>query len=109
MRAMKFRGGMAELMRQASRMQRKIERRREELKGQTFESGAGNDQVKVTVNGGAELVSVTIDPKVLEGEGIEMVQDLVVAAANAALVQAREHVDGELEKVTGGLKIPGLG
>ena len=46
---MKFRGGMAELMRQASRMQRKIERRREELKEQEFQAGAGNDQVKVTV------------------------------------------------------------
>ncbi len=106
---MKFRGGMAELMRQASRMQRKIERRREELKDQTFEAGAGNDVVKVTVNGAAELVNVEVDPKALEEEGLEMIQDLVVAATNAALKIAREHVDGELEKVTGGLKIPGLG
>ena len=81
---MKFRGGMAELMRQASRMQRKIEKRREELKEQEYEAGAGDDRVKVTVNGGAELVKVTIDPKALEDEGLEMVSDLVVAAANAA-------------------------
>ncbi|MCU0671768.1 MAG: YbaB/EbfC family nucleoid-associated protein [Myxococcota bacterium] len=106
---MKFRGGMAELMRQASRMQRKIEKRREELKEQEYEAGAGDDRVKVTVNGGAELVKVTIDPKALEDEGLEMVSDLVVAAANAALKKAREHVDAELEQVTGGLKIPGLG
>ena len=106
---MKFRGGMGELMRQASRMQRKIEQRREELKEETFEAGAGNDLVKVVVNGGAELVSVAVDPKALEGEGIEMVQDLIVAATNAALAKAREYVDAELEKVTGGLKIPGLG
>jgi hypothetical protein len=100
---------MAELMRQASRMQRKIEKRREELKEQEYEAGAGDDRVKVTVNGGAELVKVTIDPKALEDEGLEMVSDLVVAAANAALKKAREHVDAELEQVTGGLKIPGLG
>ncbi|MCB9603060.1 MAG: YbaB/EbfC family nucleoid-associated protein [Sandaracinus sp.] len=106
---MKFRGGMAELMRQASRMQRKIEKRREELKETEYEAGAGDDRVKVTVNGGAELVKVTIDPKALEDEGLEMVSDLVVAAANAALKKAREHVDAELETVTGGLKIPGLG
>lgn len=106
---MKFRGGMGELMRQASRMQRKIEKRREELKDEEFEAGAGNDIVKVTVNGGAELVRVEVDPKALESEGLEMVQDLLVAAANAALTKAREHVDGELENVTGGLKIPGLG
>lgn len=106
---MKFRGGMGELMRQASRMQRKIEKRREELKAEEFEAGAGNDMVKVTVNGGAELVRVVVDPKALEEEGMEMVQDLIVAASNAALAKAREHVDAELEKITGGLKIPGLG
>ena len=106
---MKFRGGMGELMRQASRMQRKIEKRRAELKGEEFEAGAGNDLVTVTVNGASELVKVAIDEKALESEGLEMVQDLLVAATNAALAKAKEHVDGELEKVTGGLKIPGLG
>ena len=106
--AMKFRGGMGELMRQASRMQRKIEKRREELKEEEFEVGAGEDRVKVTVNGGGDLVRVAIDPAALEEEGLEMVSDLVVAAANAALTKARERVDAEVEKVTGGLKIPGL-
>lgn len=106
---MKFRGGMNELMRQASRMQRKIEQRREELKATTFEATAGNDKVKVVVNGGAEIVSVSIDPSVIADEGLEMAQDLVVAATNSALTKARETVDAELEKVTGGLKIPGMG
>ena len=106
---MKFRGGMAELMRQASRMQRKIERRREELKEQEFQAGAGNDQVKVTVNGGAQVVKIEVTPEVLASEGLEMVLDLIAAATNSALTQAREHVDAELEKVTGGLKIPGIG
>ena len=66
------------------------------------------DRVKVVANGAGELVSVVIDKALLEEEGLDMVQDLVVAAANAALTKAREHVDAELEKVTGGLKIPGL-
>ena len=105
---MKFRGGMNELMRQASRMQRKIEKRREELGSEEFEAGAGNDQVKVVATGNAEIKQITIDPTLLETEGLEMVQDLVVAACNAALTKAREHVDGELETVTGGLKIPGM-
>ncbi len=105
---MKFRGGMNELMRQASRMQRKIEQRKEELKSETKEATAGNDRVKVVANGAGELVSVVIDKKLFEEEGLDMVQDLVVAAANAALTKSREHVDAELEKVTGGLKIPGI-
>ncbi len=105
---MKFRGGMNELMRQASRMQRKIEKRREELAEEQFEAGAGNDKVKAVATGNAEIASVTVDPALLEEEGLEMVQDLIVAACNAALTKAREHVDGELEQVTGGLKIPGM-
>jgi hypothetical protein len=105
---MKFRGGMSELMRQASRLQRKIEKRKEELKTETFEASAGNDKVKVTVNGAQEVVAVVIDPDLLEGEGLDMAQDLIVAATNAALTKSRETVDAEVEKVTGGLKIPGI-
>lgn len=103
-----FRGGMSELMRQASRMQRKIEARKEELKAETVDASAGNDKVKAVVNGGGEVVSITIDPELLKEEGLEMVQDLIVAATNAALTKSTEMVDAELEKVTGGLKIPGL-
>ena len=105
---MKFRGGMAELMKQANRLQRKIEKRKKELEEETVEAAAGNEQVKAVVNCGGELVSVTIDPALLESEGLEMVQDLVVAATNAALKKAQETVDAEVEKVTGGLKIPGM-
>jgi DNA-binding YbaB/EbfC family protein len=99
---------MGELMRQASRLQRKVEKRKEELKEEKVEASAGNDQVKATVNGGGELVSIEIDPKLLEGEDLSMVQDLIVAAANAALKKSEEMVEAEIEKVTGGMKIPGL-
>jgi DNA-binding YbaB/EbfC family protein len=99
---------MAELMKQASRLQRKIEKRKEELKEETFEASSGNDQVKVTVNGANEVTRIEVDPELLKGEDLEMVQDLLVAATNAALAKAREEVDAELEKVTGGMKIPGL-
>ena len=67
----KFRGGMGELMRQASRMQRKIEARKEELKEETVDASAGNDKVKAVANGGGELVSVTIDPELLKEEELE--------------------------------------
>lgn len=105
---MQFRGGMNELMRQASRMQRKIELRREELKVEEFSAKAGNDRVEVVVNGALEVVRITIDPALVKDEGLELTQDLVAAAVNAAMKTAREGVDKELEKITGGLKIPGL-
>ena len=105
---MKFRGGMSELMRQASRLQRKVSRRKEELKTETVEASAGNDQVKVVVNGGQELVQITIAPELLQSEDLSMVQDLVVAAVNAGIAKSHEMVEAELEKVTGGIQIPGM-
>jgi len=105
---MQFRGGMSELMRQASRMQRKVEQRKTELKSETVEVGVGNDQVKVTASGGLEIVKVTISPELLRAESLEMAQDLVVAGVNAALKKAQEMVDAEVEKVTKGIKMPGL-
>ena len=103
-----FRGGMGELMRQASRLQRKVEVRKQELKTEKVEASAGNDKVKVVVTGGGELVSVEIDPELLKQEDLAMVQDLIVAAANAALQKSQQLVEVEIEKVTGGIKIPGL-
>ena len=105
---MQFRGGMNELMRQASRMQRKIEQRKAELKETEFSATSGNDRVKATVNGGLEVTRLEIDPKLIADEGLEMTQDLLVAAVNSALKTARESVDVELEKITGGLRIPGM-
>lgn len=106
---MKFRGGMGELMRQAGRLQRKINQRKEELKEEAYDGSAGNDRVKVAVNGEQQVLSVEIDPELLKEEDLTMVQDLLIAAANAAITKSKEEVEAELEKITGGLKIPGLG
>lgn len=105
---MKFRGGMGELMRQASRLQRKVEARKEELKDSTVEASAGNDRVKATVSGAGELTNITIDPELLKQEDLAMVQDLVVAAVNAAITKSKQMVETEVEKVTGGIKLPGV-
>src|SRR5690606_36686298 len=88
--------------------QRRIEKRREELKEETFEVSAGNDGVKVKVSGDLEITAIEVDPGLLEEEGLEMVQDLIVAASNAALARARETIDKEIEKVSAGFTIPGL-
>lgn len=103
-----FRGGMSELMRQASRLQRKIEARKEELKTETVEVTGAGDKIKVVANGGRELVRLSIDPELMKQEDHEMVEDMIVATCNQALQKASEMVEAELEKVTGGLKIPGV-
>jgi hypothetical protein len=99
---------MGELMRQASRLQRRVEQRKNELKTETTEASAGNDQVKVTVNGGGEIVAIVLAPELLKQEDLSMVQDLIVAGTNAALKKSQEMIEVEIEKVTGGVKIPGL-
>jgi DNA-binding YbaB/EbfC family protein len=82
--------------------------RKEELKAETVEASAGNDQVKVVINGAHELVSLSIAPELLKQEDLAMVQDLIVAAVNAGIGKSTAMVEAEIEKVTGGLQIPGL-
>ncbi len=105
---MKFRGGMSELLRQASRMQRRVEEVREEMKAKTVETSVADGKVTVVANGGREIVSIKIDRSVVNPDDIALLEDLVVAGANAALAKATAMADQEVEKATGGVKMPGL-
>jgi nucleoid-associated protein EbfC len=107
-RFMQFRGGMNELVRQAARMQRKIDDVKARVKDQEVSATAGSDKVSVTVTCEGKIRKITIDPEFLASEGLEMSLDMVVAAANSALEQADKLVESEVSKVTGGLKIPGV-
>lgn len=89
-------------------MQRKIEETKTKFREQTIEVSGANDKIKVVVNGARELVSVTVDPEFLKSEGLEMVQDAIVGVVNAGLNKANEQLEAEMEKVTGGMKIPGV-
>ncbi len=105
---MNFRGGMNELMRQAARMQRKIEQAKETLKDKELTASAVGDKIKVTVTLGRKITRIDIDPELLKSEGIELALDGACAAANSALEQADKQMEAELEKITGGVKIPGV-
>jgi DNA-binding YbaB/EbfC family protein len=105
---MQFRGGMNELMRQAARMQRKIEEVKTKIKDDEVEGTSGGDKVKVTVTCEGKLKRISIDPELLQSEGIEMALDMVVAAANNALDSADKTVEAAINKVTGGVKLPGM-
>lgn len=105
---MNFRGGMNELMRQAARMQRKIEQAKNEAKDKEVTATSVGDKVKVTVNLGRKVNRIEIDPEFLKTEGLELALDGVCAALNTALEQADKAMEAEVEKATGGVKIPGL-
>lgn len=103
-----FAGGMAQLMKQANQMQMKMKKVQEELAAKTFVGTAGGGAVSITVNGDSKVMSVKIDAEVIKAGDAEMLQDLILAATNEALKTAKETSSKEMEKVTGGLNIPGM-
>ena len=100
--------GMANLQKMAQQMQQEMVRVQAELEATTCDGSAGGGVVSATVTGKQELVSVTIDPTVVDASDVDMLQDLVVAAVNDALRQSRDLAEQKMAAVTGGLKIPGM-
>src|SRR5579884_3894047 len=105
---MQFRGGMNELMRQAARMQRKIDVAKNEVKDRELTVEGLGGKVKVVVTLGRSLKRIDIDKEILKSEETDLVLDGVCAAVNQAIEQADKQMEAELEKITGGVKIPGL-
>jgi hypothetical protein len=105
---MQFRGGMNELMRQAARMQRKIEQAKDGLKDQELTVEGLGGKVKVVVTLGRAVKRIDVDKETLKSEDIDLVFDGVCAAINQAIEQADKQMEAELEKITGGVKIPGM-
>jgi DNA-binding YbaB/EbfC family protein len=100
--------GMANLQKMAQQMQQEMARVQAELEATTCDGSAGGGVVSATVTGKQELVSVTIDPTVVDASDVDMLQDLVVAAVNEALRQSRDLAEEKMAAVTGGLRIPGM-
>ena len=95
-------------MKQAQKMQAQMAKVQEELAQKTVEASAGGGMVTVVVTGKQEIMSITIEPEVIDASDKEMLQDLVVAAVNEGLRKSQEMVAEEMKKITGGLQIPGL-
>ena len=100
--------GMGNMMKQAQKLQNKMLKMQEELAGKTVEASSGGGMVNVIANGRQQLVDIRIEKEVVDPDDVEMLQDLVLAAANDALNKAQEMVSGEMGKLTGGMNIPGL-
>lgn len=99
---------MNELMRQAARMQRKIDQAKEAVSDKEVTAGAVGDKVKATVTYARKVVRIEVDPDFLKSEGIDLALDGACAAVNAALEQADKGMEAEVAKITGGVKMPGL-
>ncbi len=101
-------GGMAQLMKQANQMQMRMKKAQEELAAKEYEATSGGGAVKVKVNGDHMITSLTIDPEVLKAGDVEMLQDMILSATNEAVKTARDISAKEMEKITGGMNIPGM-
>lgn len=104
-----MKGGFGNMMKQAQKLQEQMMALQEEVGKKKVEATAGGGMVTVEANGKQEIVSIKIDPEVVSKEDVQMLEDLVLAACNEALRKSRELVTQEMGKLTGGLKIPGLG
>jgi DNA-binding YbaB/EbfC family protein len=102
---------MGNLMKQAQQIQARIAKLQEELGEKTIEVSSGGGMVTVVVNGRQELLSIKIDPEVINPNDLEMLQDLILAAVNDGMSRAKNMVTEEMRKLTGGIdlsNIPGL-
>ena len=105
---MKGMPNMGQLMKQAQQIQTKMAKLQEDLGDRTVEASSGGGMVIVVANGRQEVLSIRIEPEVIDPDDAEMLQDLIMAAVNDALARAKDMVNEEMGKLTKGMNIPGM-
>ena len=110
-----YRGGMPmggmnqmQMMKQAQKMQQDLLKMQQEMETKEYVATAGGGVVTAVANGKRELLRITIDPEAVDPDDVEMLQDMVVAAANEALRKADAEQAASMSKLTGGLNLGGL-
>lgn len=89
-------------------MQSKLAEKQAELSQKTIEASAGGGKVVVTASGAGDVLSIKIDPSVVDPSDVEMLEDLVLAGVKQAIEDGRKMAEDEMKKVTGGVSIPGM-
>ena len=97
---------LGQMMKQAQEMQSKVAKMQEDLVHAEVSGAAGGGMVRVTMNGKGELRGVKVDPALLVPDEVEILEDLIVAAANEAKGKVEALVQEEMQKITGGLNLP---
>ena len=99
---------MQAVIRQAQKMQEDMAAKQEELDAREYEIKAGGGVVAVKINGKKEVLSIEIDPEVVDPDDVETLQDILVAGVNEAIKRVEETNSKEMEKITGSMAMPGL-
>lgn len=98
-----------QLMQLSRQMQSRMSDMQEKLARETLVAASGGGMVEVTVDGQGNVKGISIDPAVVDAEEVEMLEDLIVAAASAAQRRAKDRMESEMRQAAGGLPLPGLG
>ncbi len=101
-------GNMNNMIRQAKKMQEDMLKAQEQMEQAEFEATAGGGAVTVKLSGKREFLEIKIKPEVVDPDDIEMLEDLILVAANDALKKVDEANQNSLSKLTGGMNLPGL-
>ena len=101
-------GNMNNLMKQAQRMQKQMEESQKELQEKSYTAAAGGGAVEVTISGKKEVTAVKLAEEVVDPDDIEMLQDLIISGVNEIIQDIEDYGAAEMEKVTGGVSLPGL-
>lgn len=99
---------IGKLMKQAARMQQQMEQIQASLATRTVEATSGGGAVKVVAKCDGSIASIKIDPQALNPSDAQVVEDMILLAANQALAQAREISNNEMGKATAGFSLPGM-
>jgi DNA-binding YbaB/EbfC family protein len=97
---------IGQIMKQAQQMQTKMAELQEQLAALEVSGSAGGGMVQVTMSGKGELRGVKIDPTLANPDDVEVLEDLIMAAANDAKSKVEVRVQEEMQKLTGGLQLP---
>lgn len=99
---------MQKMLKEMQKMQGKMARAQQELQSQFYEAEAGGGMVKVTLNGTGQMTALKINPEAVDAEEVEALEDLLMAAFNAAVKRKEDAAQNALGGITSGLKIPGM-
>jgi hypothetical protein len=100
---------LGKMMKQAQRMQQQMEQVQAQLATRTVEATSGGGAVKVTAKCDGTIAAIKIDPQALNPSDAQLLEDMILTAANQALNQAKDIANTEMGKITAGLNMPGLG
>ena len=105
-----FRGGMGggNMMKQAQKMQEDMDALQQELNAREYDISAGGGMVNVKINGEKQVLSIKINPDIVDPDDVETLEDIIVAGVNEAIKTVETTNSEAMSKVTGGLNVPGL-